>query len=128
MFGKHRGTGGFCQSFELLEAIGQRHSVPARRQFDATRHYLIVGVLVDSTKHRWSPDGKDILGEQWRRNFIAYVKLLSRHVRENLKVLRLDRLGEAGRKAVHNNYSHWSVGVRLEEIVRRAAGETVPQT
>jgi glycosyltransferase involved in cell wall biosynthesis len=40
---------------------------------------------------------------------------------------RLDRLGEAGRKAVHNNYSHWSVGIRLEDVVSRAAGETVPQ-
>jgi sugar transferase (PEP-CTERM/EpsH1 system associated) len=40
---------------------------------------------------------------------------------------RLDRLGEAGRKAVHNNYSHWSVGIRLEEIVGRAAGDPVPQ-
>ncbi|MEN8151502.1 MAG: glycosyltransferase family 4 protein [Planctomycetota bacterium] len=42
---------------------------------------------------------------------------------------QLDILGEQGRKAVHNNYSHWSVAIRLEEILRLATeGETAPRT
>jgi sugar transferase (PEP-CTERM/EpsH1 system associated) len=38
---------------------------------------------------------------------------------------RLDILGEQGRKSVHNNYSHWSVAIRLEEILRQATGSTL---
>jgi hypothetical protein len=42
---------------------------------------------------------------------------------------RLDILGEQGRKAVHNNYSHWSVSIRLEEVLRLAIeGEGAPRT
>jgi sugar transferase (PEP-CTERM/EpsH1 system associated) len=42
---------------------------------------------------------------------------------------QLDLLGEQGRKAVHNNYSHWSTAIRLEEILRQAAeGETAKRT
>ena len=41
---------------------------------------------------------------------------------------QLDILGEQGRKAVHNNYSHWSTAIRLEEILRQAVeGETAPR-
>jgi glycosyltransferase involved in cell wall biosynthesis len=38
---------------------------------------------------------------------------------------RLDILGEQGRKSVHNNYSHWSVAIRLEEVLRQATGSTL---
>ena len=42
---------------------------------------------------------------------------------------QLDILGEQGRKAVHNNYSHWSVAIRQEEILRLATeGEDAPRT
>jgi len=42
---------------------------------------------------------------------------------------QLDILGEQGRKAVHNNYSHWSVAIRLEEILRQATeGERARRT
>jgi glycosyltransferase involved in cell wall biosynthesis len=42
---------------------------------------------------------------------------------------QLDILGEQGRKAVHNNYSHWSVAIRLEEILRHAReGEPATRT
>lgn len=58
----------------------------ARRQFDANQHFLVVGLLLEATKHYWSLGGEDILGEKWNRNFIKYVRLLSRHVRENLRV------------------------------------------
>jgi sugar transferase (PEP-CTERM/EpsH1 system associated) len=35
----------------------------------------------------------------------------------------LDRLGARGRKAVQNNYSHWSVALRLEEILSGMSAE-----
>jgi sugar transferase (PEP-CTERM/EpsH1 system associated) len=35
----------------------------------------------------------------------------------------LDKLGDCGRKAIHNNYSHWSVAIRVEEILNQAAAE-----
>ena len=57
-----------------------------RRQFDPRKHFLIVGLLLDHTKHHWGSVGKDGPGEQWRRNYVRYVQRLSRHVRENLKV------------------------------------------
>jgi sugar transferase (PEP-CTERM/EpsH1 system associated) len=39
--------------------------------------------------------------------------------------VRLDQVGEQGRKSVHNNYSHWNAALRLEEIVHQASVEAV---
>jgi sugar transferase (PEP-CTERM/EpsH1 system associated) len=36
---------------------------------------------------------------------------------------RLDEIGDSGRKAIHNNYSHWSVAIRIEECVNQACAE-----
>lgn len=36
---------------------------------------------------------------------------------------KLDQLGDAGRKAIHNNYSHWSVAIRMDEYVNQACSE-----
>ena len=38
---------------------------------------------------------------------------------------RLDELAERGRKSVHNNYSHWSTAIRLEEIINQATVESL---
>ena len=59
-------------------------SMLVRRQFDSKKHFLVLGLLLEHTKSHWG--GGDIRGEQWSRNFVRYVKLLSRHVRENLKI------------------------------------------
>ena len=53
-----------------------------RRGF--THHdYLVVGLTIHGGTDRWGPhflkDGHD----QWRHNFVAYMRMLARHIREN---------------------------------------------
>jgi hypothetical protein len=37
---------------------------------------------------------------------------------------KVDAMGEAGRKSVHNNYSHWGIGLALEEMLTAVRGAT----
>ncbi|MHC4471896.1 MAG: glycosyltransferase [Planctomycetota bacterium] len=39
--------------------------------------------------------------------------------------IRLDAIGEHGRKSVHNNYSHWNASLRLEEVIHQASAESL---
>ena len=38
---------------------------------------------------------------------------------------RLEAMGDRARKAIQNNYSHWSISLRLEEILSAAVSETL---
>jgi len=61
--------------------------------------------------------GHDIVVESDDRRFADAVTGLLKDP------VRLDQLGDRGRKSIHNNYSHWSVAIRLEEIVNQARAE-----
>lgn len=54
----------------------------ARRQF--THHdYLVVGLTIRRGTNRWGPHFLDDEHDQWKRNFVAYMKMLARHIRDN---------------------------------------------
>jgi sugar transferase (PEP-CTERM/EpsH1 system associated) len=59
--------------------------------------------------------GKDLLVESHPARFAACV------VRLLEDPAALDSLGSKARRAVHNNYSHWSTAIRLEELIHEAA-------
>ena len=59
--------------------------------------------------------GKDLVVESNPARFAADV------VRLLQDPAALDRLGSRARRAVHNNYSHWSTAIRLEELIHEAA-------
>jgi glycosyltransferase involved in cell wall biosynthesis len=61
--------------------------------------------------------GRDLVVESDTARFAAEVARLLGDPR------LLDEVGERGRKAVHNNYSHWAASIRLEELVNQAALE-----
>ena len=56
------------------------------RKFDRKKHFLVIGLLLEHTSYHWSPEGGKLLGEQWSRNFVKYVRMLAKHVRENLDI------------------------------------------
>ncbi len=82
---------------------------------------LAAGVAVVATRPAASGldllFGRDLLVETDPLRFAgAVARLLS-------DPAEIDRLGARGRLSVHNNYSHWSISLRMEEIVEEAAAE-----
>jgi sugar transferase (PEP-CTERM/EpsH1 system associated) len=59
--------------------------------------------------------GKDLIVESNPARFAAEVARLLEDPAQ------IDKLGTKARRAVHNNYSHWSTAIRLEELIHEAA-------
>ena len=84
---------------------------------------MALGVPVVATEAAYTGldllPGRDLVVEAHPARFAAEIVRLLEDPR------KLDEIGEQGRKSVHNNYSHWSVAIRLEEILNAAVSEPV---
>ncbi len=87
---------------EILEAMAARLPVVATEEAMAGLDLLA---------------GRDLVVESNPARFAAEV------VRLLEDPGKLDEIGDYGRKAIHNNYSHWSVAIRIEEFVNQACAE-----
>ena len=47
------------------------------------RDYLVVGLTIRRGTDRWGPHFLEEEHDGWKRNFLAYVKMLARHIRDN---------------------------------------------
>ena len=65
-----------------------------RQRFDRDKSFLVIGVLPEA---HW---GQGFLSEQWRRNFVKYLRMLAAHVREDLGV----------------PYSRWALYLEDEQV------------
>jgi hypothetical protein len=81
-------------------------------KFDPKKHFLVLGLLLEHNKHYWGSDistgddkvdgkPKDLhISEQWKNNFIKYVKMLSNHIQNNVGI----------------PYEHWALYLMDERI------------